>query len=135
MQSAMLLSRAALSLLVCLSLVVAVVPSLAPGTQLYSFDEGFITPVSVALDAAGNVYSPDLSSDRIAVFGPQQKQRGLALPLRQFISGFNVPRDVALDADSSVYVADIYDFRIVVLSSLTSGRPSLSSSPSLPTAQ
>lgn len=70
-------------------------------------EQGIVVPVTVtenmfeiAVDSAGNVYYPDITTGTVLRFGPNGESLGTA------ISGLTQPRTVAIDPDDNFYVTD-----------------------------
>lgn len=85
-------------------------------TGVFDTDFGHLRPLSVAVDAAGNVYVADeWDNQRIQVYDPTGAYLTTIGGTWSFGNGgFNNPKSVAVDADGNVYVADEYGMRIQV---------------------
>ena len=84
----------------------------APGTALYSFNNGALFPQDLALDAAGRVYVADLINGCVTVFAPMSTLPGAGNGSVLFTftaegpgsPRLNWPASIALDAAGNIYV-------------------------------
>ena len=109
---------------VCLCLLSATGwASLAPGTQLFSFNEGLLDSGTPGVDAAGNIYVSVQYNQTIAVCSgvrstspPPGTLLAVFRPaIPMFNTFFNDPVFVALDTSQRIYVADAALNCIIVL--------------------
>ena len=124
----------------CGSVVVAVLicsllstgwASPAPGTQLFSFNEGLLDPGTPGVDARATIYVPVQFNQTIAVYSgvhsisspPGTLLAAFRPAIPMFNTFFNDPVFVALDALQRVYVVDATLSCVIVLSPLIAASP------------
>jgi hypothetical protein len=81
------------------------------GTQT-TVGSGFISPIDVTVDAAGDVYVSDHGTDAVDEVTPGGVQSTLS-------SAFNVPGGMAIDSSGNLYVADTSNQRIAKIERAT----------------
>ena len=86
-----------------------------PGVQT-TIGKSYVAPSGIAVDANGNTYVADASSNAVYEYAPGSTSAGTSIG-----SGLSAPAGVAVDAAGDVYIADTGNSRVVVVPNTLSG--------------
>ncbi len=123
----------ALSVLFCLGLTAwCAQPARAQAAAYYSgvtstVGSGFSNPHGVAVDASGNVFVADQTSNAVKEIVAVNGQVSASSTVKTVGSGFNQPYGVAVDASGNIFVADSGNNAVKEIVANSSGQVSASS--------
>jgi len=86
-----------------------------PGVQT-TIGKSYVAPSGIAVDASGNTYVADPSSNAVYEYAPGSTVAGASIG-----SGLSAPAGVAIDANGDVFVADTGNSRVVMIPNKLSG--------------